>query len=814
MNRKENSNPAFGLPESYILLHENMNKARRLKIITAHGLTKEIGPGGGLPQGGKECPLHWRLFFDSLLVSLAATHPGFKTEVKSKHPIPTQSQNISESMVSSSFVDDTTLLATDIFSVQATLDHCQDFFKYAGIKVNAKKTKLIVINESPATTNLSPTIDGQPIIRSAPDKGERLLGIWISADGKWKTQREIIELYVHSTITRLLKVNITDQSLCYIINMVIIPNLLYKCKGLPLSETEIDSIDTRLRCLFKTKTGHGKDLPNIYLYHEKFYGLTSLKNRISEDSISNYQKRLEKRCPYTISREISLANNMLSTDSITSNPRISIIPTALAAKSPILSKIKGYMALDDITILPTHPLHNSDQIKLERQLYSIEKAVDDELIIQKYSDFLAKQNVFYIDQLISNDGSKTRTWKEIIRLYPKTRSKKSSPTWFQIIIKCIASTDEEVVATTSKSYRLNPALGLGKWNTFMGLNPCFDSSTTIPEIPLRSSMRLPHRKNYEHQLSSTETFELKREKDTLEEVLISAQKHRSITHANILSLTDRAFLKKIEAEGATLAVYTDGSAINQDTEYARARSAIFMARQSDIKEFEETTYIEMLNNAKLLLSTDDSGRAAEYIAVESLNTFKSLYSCVILSGEITDGPYQSWYGEYMALYQSLKALMPFPNIKAHVFTDHETLSNIFTEILTCTEKEFSAMYKLTGRPILSASRQLEQLRTQTTKIEWVKAHAGTFANVMADHKAGQYTAVGVPLPVSENYICPEDPSKHSVKSLTFFRDNLTQEPIRKILKKIHQTRDQMEGEAHLSKHKISLENDLEYLFEN
>jgi hypothetical protein len=47
-----------GLPEtSYIKLHLNMNQNRKLQIITAHGLPDEFSPGGGVPQGGKECPL-------------------------------------------------------------------------------------------------------------------------------------------------------------------------------------------------------------------------------------------------------------------------------------------------------------------------------------------------------------------------------------------------------------------------------------------------------------------------------------------------------------------------------------------------------------------------------------------------------------------------------------------------------------------------------------------------------------------------------------------------------------------------------------
>jgi hypothetical protein len=338
-----------GLPESYISLHNNMNKSRRLQIITAHGLTDEFSPGGGVPQGGKECPLHWRLFFDPLLVSLAEQFPGYKTITKSNHPIPGQIQTIETKMVSSSFVDDTTLLASSLVESQASANHTTDFFKYAGVRVNAAKTKLIIINESEETKLLNLKVDGKEIKRSPPSKGERLLGIWLSSDELWKTQKNS-QFLDHFR-------SITDQILAYVINMVIIPNLLYKCKGLPLSDTEIKKIDTKLRKLFKRKTGHALDLPSTYLYHEKFYNLTSFKDKLHQETVTLYKKRLSKRCPFTISREISLANRMLSTEVVTSNPRITFIPSPIQKDYHMLSRVKVYLATDDIILLPPNPLH-------------------------------------------------------------------------------------------------------------------------------------------------------------------------------------------------------------------------------------------------------------------------------------------------------------------------------------------------------------------------------------------------------------------------------------------------------------------------
>jgi hypothetical protein len=164
--------------------------------------------------------------------------------------------------------------------------------------------------------------------------------------------------------------------------------------------------------LFKRKTGHALDLPSTYLYHEKFYNLTSFKDKLHQETVTLYKKRLSKRCPFTISREISLANRMLPTEVVTSNPRITFIPSPIRKDYHMLSRVKVYLATDHIILLPPNPLHKQTQTYIERQLYSIDKAIDDELILAEHRQAFANANLYFIDQLISNDGTKSRTWTE------------------------------------------------------------------------------------------------------------------------------------------------------------------------------------------------------------------------------------------------------------------------------------------------------------------------------------------------------------------------------------------------------------------
>jgi ribonuclease HI len=176
-----------------------------------------------------------------------------------------------------------------------------------------------------------------------------------------------------------------------------------------------------------------------------------------------------------------------------------------------------------------------------------------------------------------------------------------------------------------------------------------------------------------------------------------------------------------------------------------------------------------------------------------MKDFKSQYDCIYFSGEITEGPKQSWFGEYMAVYQALRKLSDYPNIRIEINTDHESLSKLFRIITTCSLKQFTNMGKMNGIPLLSAIRKLEQKRKFPLNIKWVKSHSGKFGNAIADELAGRYFHPREQLPLSQYFECPDVTSLHSCLTLTIFHNTLTQESIRSCLKTIHRLRDQKDS---------------------
>jgi hypothetical protein len=59
------------LPDNFINFIVNIFEHRRIKIITALGLTEEFTAGDGINQGKVIFPLLWRIFYDLLLTKVA-----------------------------------------------------------------------------------------------------------------------------------------------------------------------------------------------------------------------------------------------------------------------------------------------------------------------------------------------------------------------------------------------------------------------------------------------------------------------------------------------------------------------------------------------------------------------------------------------------------------------------------------------------------------------------------------------------------------------------------------------------------------------
>ncbi len=69
---------------------------------------------------------------------------------------------------------------------------------------------------------------------------------------------------------------ITDRQFCYIANHVLLPQLLYKMRNIPLSQSAYVNLNQSIRSLFKHKCHFPKTAPNVVFHSKLFYNLSDI----------------------------------------------------------------------------------------------------------------------------------------------------------------------------------------------------------------------------------------------------------------------------------------------------------------------------------------------------------------------------------------------------------------------------------------------------------------------------------------------------------------------------------------------------------
>ena len=147
------------------------------------------------------------------------------------------------------YMDDTTYIAKDKKQLERILKKVEEFSKITGIRVNAEKSHLFCINrkfekqgnkkifqERNRNKKNSIKFMGEKIIAKRKDEYIRILGVWISADGKKNYQKMLIEEKTKN-ICKLIKLaKVTDKGARYIINHVLFPALEYLVNDMYLNE--------------------------------------------------------------------------------------------------------------------------------------------------------------------------------------------------------------------------------------------------------------------------------------------------------------------------------------------------------------------------------------------------------------------------------------------------------------------------------------------------------------------------------------------------------------------------------------------------
>ncbi|EXX55938.1 hypothetical protein RIR_jg37281.t1 [Rhizophagus irregularis DAOM 181602=DAOM 197198] len=124
-------------------------KHRSLRVATAYGLSDGFIGNDGIDQGDVLSLLLWRIFYDPLLVGIQQIKDsGYEMIVTWQNDIndPTTWTQYKLQVPICAYMDDTVFLESSKFRMQKIVDITNEFYLINDININAKKSKLIIVN--------------------------------------------------------------------------------------------------------------------------------------------------------------------------------------------------------------------------------------------------------------------------------------------------------------------------------------------------------------------------------------------------------------------------------------------------------------------------------------------------------------------------------------------------------------------------------------------------------------------------------------------------------------------------------------------
>ena len=192
---------AYGIPDVDLLIGLYANSTVRVAPNDEEGAT--ITFDTGVAQGSALSPLLFLIFMNALLGLLTArgqqlhiSH-GLESGKEKRGKNWTKRSNAVEDVGqfnSIGFVDDLSLFAQSRGGAQALLDTIQEFESWSGLRVNHKKTCVMIIGQDTkkAYRDAGLVYQGRPIRTLSPTVACRYLGLWGTANGDMTETKERI----------------------------------------------------------------------------------------------------------------------------------------------------------------------------------------------------------------------------------------------------------------------------------------------------------------------------------------------------------------------------------------------------------------------------------------------------------------------------------------------------------------------------------------------------------------------------------------------------------------------------------------------
>ena len=250
------------MPDSLVQYIHTLISNRDTTIITPFGETDTLTVNGGVPQGDALSPILWAIFYDPMLVKLQNLEKGY---------------NLSNSNIiipALAYADDITVITNTNEQLQFNLSIISSYLNYYGMIIRPDKSS-IVSNRTNEHSDFPKAnefmINGKPINNIIDNsKLVRYLGVYWSLDMKHQKTIQHAITALDSTISFIKRKHTPGKICTYLINSVLIPRISYRLQLTPLSKSQLNLINSKLRALTRIKNNLPNQTPNFLLYDTNY----------------------------------------------------------------------------------------------------------------------------------------------------------------------------------------------------------------------------------------------------------------------------------------------------------------------------------------------------------------------------------------------------------------------------------------------------------------------------------------------------------------------------------------------------------------
>ena len=378
-------------------------------------------------------PWYGEFFYDPLLCKVQGNSKlGYRSEVV----IPTdlaRSKKVSRSARHAilAYADDTVWIANNKEQMEEICKIADSFFKLNDIEINSTKSKLLVIkgrlSKSVAKSKEFVSFGKSIVEEEEANTAIKYLDVWLSSGMRKKPIIQKARATVNLAVKTLYGKKMSWSQLAYINNLCILPKVEYMLQAVGLDENILKSIHRPFLVMCKRKLGLAKNIPDWVISAKEMGGTKSLDEELMARQIRAFFIYLNRN---------DLVGEIVRNRVIQGCSRARL--TRDIWLTPDLNKFKGLWKDNLACRTLVEAKRKGLNFTRREDLWRIhgEGATFAELLnekeLKKAVRSLQSLGLFYINQVISLDGTRLISW-QMLKSGKKLEKRGRVTEWYKIL---------------------------------------------------------------------------------------------------------------------------------------------------------------------------------------------------------------------------------------------------------------------------------------------------------------------------------------------------------------------------------------------